>query len=31
LFYLKRLQGDANYTLPVSVADRDTQIKALLK
>jgi hypothetical protein len=31
LFYLKRMQGDANYTLPASVTDRDTQIKAMLK
>ena len=31
LFYMKRMQGDANFTLPASVADRDVQIKALLK
>jgi hypothetical protein len=31
LFYLKRMQGDANFTLPASVAERDTLIKAMLK
>lgn len=31
LFYLKRMQGDANFVLPVSVADRDALIKAMPK
>jgi hypothetical protein len=31
LFYLKRMQGETNFTLPASVTDRDAQIKEKLK
>ncbi len=31
LFYLKRMQGDANFTLPASVEERDVLIKTALK